>query len=261
MLISPVLLRRDCLRTISIHKFGRYQCLGQKYLRGKCYMGLKHCVPVKVVFLFMSLFGTSSHGYICGWNIFFNLKAAACFTCYIYYTVYYNYNLQYYIIVLHDYHLSFNQKQCHFTSLSKLCKEKRGKQTWFDIYLIMFFYEETREYEQGSIFYRAACVLICVAGMTSVSLCWDRKILSYCHCHKSNTIMKWHHNVPVIKWTDCCLGVFTRLGDIVSNSAAYRRIGYRWIKLWCYKFVECEIHKIIIIFMFFVRTACYHALQ
>lgn len=67
--------------------------------------------------------------------------------------------------------------------------------------------------EQRVIFYRAACLSICVAGMTSASLCWDRKILSHYHCHKSNTIMKWHHSGPVIKWAHCCLGLFTRLGD------------------------------------------------
>lgn len=88
----------------------------------------------------------------------------------------------------------------------------------------IFLNEMNRAYGSAAIFYKAACVSICVAGMTSVSLCWDRKILAHCHYHKSNTIMKWHHSGSVIKWADCCLGVL--LGwAIESHTVVSRRKG------------------------------------
>lgn len=107
--------------------------------------------------------------------------------------------------------------------------------------------------ESKAILYRAACVSICVAGMTSVSLCWDRKILSHRHCHKSNTIMKWHHSGSVIKWAVCCLGTFMRL---VRNSEARWRIWCWWMHPWSCGLAECEIHSFIIMLVFFKNTFC-----
>lgn len=100
------------------------------------------------------------------------------------------------------------------------CKNARQywKFSWRPV--SVFFMKGT---ESKAILYRAACVSICVAGMTSVSLCWDRKILSHRHCHKSNTIMKWHHIGSVIKWAVCCLGTFMRrMENMVSVNAALK---------------------------------------
>lgn len=113
----------------------------------------------------MELFRSS-----CGWNFYYFIGPAKLLP---FLPVL---NIILYMLHVHSLEV-ISPRSLHLSSYSFSRKHDVGRQKkWMycvsiETRPISVFYERNREYGSIAIFYRAACVSICVAGMTSVSLC------------------------------------------------------------------------------------------